>query len=97
MTTEVTTNPTANQETTKQQLDKNNNDNIINDNQLDVITKIDPGKYPLENSWSFWFFKNDKNKLWKDNLVYITSVEFVEDFWAYVVNLPYLIVFKIII
>ena len=84
MTTEVTINPT-NQETTKQQLDKNNNDNIINDSQLDVhMTKIDPGKYPLENSWSFWFFKNDKNKLWKDNLVLITSVEFVEDFWAYV-------------
>lgn len=79
MTSEVTSN-TPQESKQHQQLDKN--DNIINDNQLEP--KIDPTKYPLENSWSFWFFKNDKNKEWKDNLVYITSVEFVEDFWAYV-------------
>ena len=81
MTTEISTNTTSHKQDPKQQLDKNNNDNIINDNQLDI--KIDPGKYPLENSWSFWFFRNDKAKAWKDNLVYITSAEFVEDFWAY--------------
>ena len=83
MTTEIATNTTSHQES-KQQLDKNNNDNILNDSQLDLTNKTDPGKYPLENSWSFWFFRNDKNKDWKDNLVFITSCEFVEDFWAYV-------------
>lgn len=39
-------------------------------------------KYPLENSWSFWFFKNEKSNDWKDNLVFITTVDFVEDFWG---------------
>jgi len=41
-------------------------------------------KFPLENSWSFWFFKNEKSKEWKDNLKFITTVEFVEDFWGFV-------------
>jgi len=39
-------------------------------------------KFPLENSWSFHFYKNDKNKNWKDNVKFITTVEFVEDFWG---------------
>ena len=40
-------------------------------------------KFPLENSWSFWFFKNEKSKSWKDNVKFITTVDFVEDFWGY--------------
>lgn len=39
-------------------------------------------KFPLENCWSFWFFKNDKSKKWEDNVKFITSVDFVEDFWG---------------
>jgi len=39
-------------------------------------------KFPLENSWSFWFYKNDKSKSWKDNVKFITTVDFVEDFWG---------------
>lgn len=39
-------------------------------------------KFPLENSWSFHFYKNDKNKSWKDNVKFITTVDFVEDFWG---------------
>lgn len=39
-------------------------------------------KFPLENSWSFWFYKNDKNKSWKENVKFITTVDFVEDFWG---------------
>ena len=37
-------------------------------------------KFPLENSWSFWFYKNEKTKKWEDNVKFITSVDFVEDF-----------------
>lgn len=51
--------------------------------QHDLIN--DPNvKYPLENSWSFWFYKGEKTKSWKDNVKFITSVDYVEDFWAYV-------------
>ena len=39
-------------------------------------------KFPLENSWSFWFYKNERNKEWKDNVKFVTSVDFVEDFWG---------------
>lgn len=39
-------------------------------------------KFPLENSWSFHFYKNDKAKSWKDNVKFITTVDFVEDFWG---------------
>lgn len=40
-------------------------------------------KFPLEDSWSFWFYKNEKSKSWKENVKFITSVDFVEDFWGY--------------
>lgn len=36
----------------------------------------------LENSWSFWFFKNNRNNEWKDNLFHLVKVDFVEDFWS---------------
>lgn len=39
-------------------------------------------KHPLHNSWSWWFFKNDKARDWSKNLKYIASFQFVEDFWA---------------
>ena len=39
-------------------------------------------KFPLENSWSFWFYKNDKTKDWKENVKCVTTVEFIEDFWG---------------
>ena len=42
-------------------------------------------KFPLENSWSFWFYKNEKTKTWKENVKFITTVDFVEDFWGLVI------------
>ncbi len=39
-------------------------------------------KFPLENSWSFHFYKNEKTKSWKENVKFITTVDFVEDFWG---------------
>ena len=41
-------------------------------------------KFPLENSWSFHFYKNEKTKTWKENVKFITTVDFVEDFWGYI-------------
>jgi hypothetical protein len=55
------------------------------DSNVTTVDINDPNvKFPLENSWSFWFFKNEKSKEWKDNLKFITTVEFVEDFWGFV-------------
>ncbi|XP_056676159.1 LOW QUALITY PROTEIN: eukaryotic translation initiation factor 4E-like [Monodelphis domestica] len=39
-------------------------------------------KHPLENRWALWFFKNDRNRAWQDNLHLVTKFETVEDFWA---------------
>jgi translation initiation factor 4E len=39
-------------------------------------------KFPLQDSWSFHFYKNEKTKSWKENVKFITTVDFVEDFWG---------------
>jgi len=51
------------------------------------LAKISPGqsidfKYPLEYNWSFWFFKNTKSQEWEENLVLLTTVSYVEEFWS---------------
>ncbi|CAF1435836.1 unnamed protein product [Adineta ricciae] len=38
--------------------------------------------YPLQDSWTFWFFKNDRNSDWKDNLIELATVSTVESFWS---------------
>lgn len=58
-------------------------------NQQTSVTQsvlADPNiKFPLENSWSFWFYKNEKTKSWKENVKFITTVDFVEDFWGLII------------
>jgi len=39
-------------------------------------------KHPLQNSWTLWFFKNDKTKQWEENQREIITFTTVEDFWA---------------
>jgi len=39
-------------------------------------------KHPLQNSWTLWFFKNDKTKQWEENQREIITFNTVEDFWA---------------
>jgi len=39
-------------------------------------------KHPLQNSWTLWFFKNDKSKQWEENQREIITFTTVEDFWA---------------
>ncbi|RNA44056.1 eukaryotic translation initiation factor 4E type 1B [Brachionus plicatilis] len=39
-------------------------------------------RYPLENSWSFWFYKNSRNNNWSENLIHLTNVDNVQDFWS---------------
>jgi hypothetical protein len=38
--------------------------------------------FPLQDSWSFWYFQNDRSCEWKDNLIQITTVSTVEAFWS---------------
>lgn len=54
------------------------------DTELPAITILrnPKSKYPLEFEWSFWFFKNNRDSDWKDNIILLTSVDNVEDFWA---------------
>lgn len=39
-------------------------------------------KHPLQNSWTLWFYKNDKTRTWEDNQKAIITVDTVEDFWS---------------
>lgn len=58
--------------------------NRSDDSNQQLSPLNDPNiKFPLENSWSFWFYKGEKSKSWKENVKFITSVDFVEDFWGY--------------
>ncbi|KAI4880065.1 hypothetical protein NFI96_013370 [Prochilodus magdalenae] len=36
----------------------------------------------LSFRWALWFYKNDKSKMWQDNLRLITKFDTAEDFWA---------------
>lgn len=68
----------------------NNSSSDQQQQQQDVAPLYDPSiKYPLENSWSFWFYKGEKSKSWKENVKFITTVDYVEDFWAYENTLLY--------
>lgn len=39
-------------------------------------------KHPLQNTWSLWFYDNNKNKTWEENLIELTTFDTVEDFWS---------------
>jgi translation initiation factor 4E len=39
-------------------------------------------KHPLQNSWTLWFFKNDRTRSWEENQRPITTFNTVEDFWC---------------
>lgn len=39
-------------------------------------------KHPLQNCWALWYFENDRNNVWENNLKEIASFQTVEDFWS---------------
>jgi hypothetical protein len=55
--------------------------NSINEMQT-LIQSSNDLTFPLEDSWTFWYFKNDRMCDWKDNLIKITTVATVEHFWS---------------
>jgi len=42
----------------------------------------DGPKHQLQNKWKFWYFENNKDKSWEDNLRVVSEFSFVEDFWS---------------
>ncbi|KAL5248230.1 hypothetical protein ACHWQZ_G017421 [Mnemiopsis leidyi] len=42
----------------------------------------EPKKHPLENAWTLWFFKEEKDKDWIECYKKVASFTTVEDFWA---------------
>jgi hypothetical protein len=43
-------------------------------------------KLPLKNAWGTYFYKADKQRDWKQNVIYITSINYVEDFWSFYIH-----------
>jgi translation initiation factor 4E len=74
------------------EIDQNRSQTVQNgtDNQCryrKLIVKMDrlypTVKWPLHKTWSFWYIKNDRsNKDWKDNLMKLIDVAYIEDFWS---------------
>jgi translation initiation factor 4E len=42
----------------------------------------DGTKHQLQNKWKFWYFENNKDKSWEDNLRVVSEFYTVEDFWS---------------
>ncbi|XP_015519906.1 eukaryotic translation initiation factor 4E [Neodiprion pinetum] len=39
-------------------------------------------KHPLQNTWTLWYYENDRSKTWEQNQREITSFDTAEDFWS---------------
>ncbi|XP_025836188.1 eukaryotic translation initiation factor 4E-1A-like isoform X2 [Agrilus planipennis] len=39
-------------------------------------------KHPLQNSWTLWYYENDRSNTWEKNQKEIASFDTVEDFWS---------------
>jgi hypothetical protein len=61
--------------------DENEELNSMNEMQT-LIQSSNDLTFPLEDSWTFWYFKNDRMCDWKDNLIKIITVSTVEHFWS---------------
>ncbi|XP_045446055.1 eukaryotic translation initiation factor 4E1-like [Melitaea cinxia] len=54
------------------------------DSKANAVTEVPPEfliKHPLQNTWSLWFYDNDRTKSWEENQIELTSFDTVEDFW----------------
>lgn len=70
----------------------NNNSTIQLENKQEYSNNINSrlefqqqqdDKLPLKNAWGTYFYKADKQRDWKQNVIYITSINYVEDFWSF--------------
>uniref|UniRef100_A0A672PT45 Eukaryotic translation initiation factor 4E family member 1B n=1 Tax=Sinocyclocheilus grahami TaxID=75366 RepID=A0A672PT45_SINGR len=59
--------------------------------QIEKVTRKKVEKQKVEThilkgpctKWGLWFYKNDKSKMWQDNLRLITKFDTAEDFWLF--------------
>ncbi|CAH2106982.1 unnamed protein product [Euphydryas editha] len=54
------------------------------DNKSNSVAEVPPEfliKHPLQNTWSLWFYDNDRTKSWEENQIELTTFDTVEDFW----------------
>ncbi|CAF4110319.1 unnamed protein product [Rotaria socialis] len=76
-------------------MNNNNHSKIQSENTMNstVIARIEfPNQQPqqsnddklqLKNAWGTYFYKADKQRDWKQNVIYITSISYIEDFWSF--------------
>jgi len=74
-------------ETNKEDFDNMNNlinkfDNVEIEKTVELRDPVKVIKHPLQNSWTLWFFKNDKGRSWEENQKPIITISSVEDFWS---------------
>jgi len=51
-------------------------------NEKDSPAEIEEQKHQLHNMWKFWYFENNKERNWEDNLRVVSPFTTVEDFWS---------------
>jgi translation initiation factor 4E len=51
------------------------------DNEAQILREP-IGRYLLESSWSFWFYKSNPSGEWTENLILLCTVKYVEEFWS---------------
>lgn len=61
--------------------EQRNENNAVKEMQILIQSSADL-TFPLQDSWTFWYFKNDRACDWKDNLIQITTICTVEAFWS---------------
>ena len=52
--------------------------------EKDSVEELPPEmqiKHPLQNTWTLWYYENDRNKNWEENQREITNFDTAEDFW----------------
>jgi hypothetical protein len=54
------------------------------ENQIEVVVEdLAPQLTKLTSNWSFWLFRNDKSKKYKDNVKFISTIGSIEEFWRF--------------
>lgn len=58
-------------------------ENVVLDREGDSGQDLEGGqKHMLQNQWTFWYFENNKDKSWEENLRVVSPFSSVEDFWS---------------
>lgn len=57
------------------------NEQKLDGNELDIPMDYSI-KHPLQNTWTLWYYENDRTQSWQLNQKQIASFDTVEDFWS---------------